>query len=202
MPHGEHAMILIIDNYDSFTWNLVHLVARGTDDLRVVRNDEWSIDDVRKAAPEGILISPGPGRPADAGITCDVIREFGQATPILGVCLGHQAIGEVFGGTVTYATRLMHGKTSDVHHDGKGVFAGVSDPCIATRYHSLVIEPESMPDCLHVSARSEDGTIMGLRHENGLVEGIQFHPESLLTEEGPTMVANWMNGIKQSASTL
>lgn len=193
-------MILIIDNYDSFTWNLVHLVARGTDDLRVVRNDEWSLDDVRAAAPDGILISPGPGRPADAGITCDVIREFSASTPILGVCLGHQAIGEVFGGNVTYASRLMHGKTSHVHHDGKGVFSGVSDPCTATRYHSLVIDPESMPACLHVSARSEDGTIMGLRHENGLVEGIQFHPESLLTEEGPKMVANWMNRVSSTSS--
>ncbi len=188
-------MILIIDNYDSFTWNLVHLVAKDTDDLRVVRNDEITIGEIRSLKPDGILISPGPGRPADAGITCDVIRTFGSEFPILGVCLGHQAIGEVFGGEVTYAPRLMHGKTSEVHHDGKGVFAQVADPCTATRYHSLVINPESMPDCLHVSARSEDGTIMGLRHENGLVEGIQFHPESLLTEEGPAMVANWMNRV-------
>ena len=185
-------MILIIDNYDSFTWNLVHLVARGTDDVRVVRNDEITIDEIRDMAPEGILISPGPGRPADAGVTCEVIRTFGDSIPILGVCLGHQAIGEVYGGTVTYAPRLMHGKTSQVHHDGKGVFAGVEDPCTATRYHSLVIDPEGFPEVLEVSARSEDGTIMGLRHKNGLVEGIQFHPESLLTEEGPMMVANWM----------
>ncbi|MDE2995694.1 MAG: aminodeoxychorismate/anthranilate synthase component II [Bacteroidota bacterium] len=185
-------MILIIDNYDSFTWNLVHLVARGTNDVRVVRNDEITIDEIRDVAPEGILISPGPGRPADAGVTCEVIRTFGDSIPILGVCLGHQAIGEVYGGTVTYAPRLMHGKTSEVHHDGKGVFAGVEDPCTATRYHSLVIDPEGFPEVLEVSARSEDGTIMGLRHKNGLVEGIQFHPESLLTEEGPMMVANWM----------
>ena len=190
-----HRMILIIDNYDSFTWNLVHLVARGTNDLRVVRNDEWTLEQIAEASPDGILISPGPGRPADAGITCDVIRTFGDRIPILGVCLGHQAIGEVFGGTVTYAPRLMHGKTSEVHHDGMGVFQGVSDPCTATRYHSLVIEPDSMPPSLHVSARSEDGTIMGLRHENGQIEGIQFHPESLLTEEGPAMIANWMNRV-------
>ena len=126
-------MILIIDNYDSFTWNLVHLVARGTNDVRVVRNDEITIDEIRDVAPEGILISPGPGRPADAGVTCEVIRTFGDSIPILGVCLGHQAIGEVYGGTVTYAPRLMHGKTSEVHHDGKGVFAGVEDTCTATR---------------------------------------------------------------------
>ena len=191
-------MILIIDNYDSFTWNLVHLVARGTDDLRVVRNDEWDMEDIRAADPDGILISPGPGRPSDAGITCEVIRSLGASKPILGVCLGHQAIGEVFGGTVTYAPRLMHGKTSAVHHDGNGVFKGVSDPCTATRYHSLVVDPDSLPECLHVSARSEDGTIMGLRHENGLVEGIQFHPESLLTDEGPTMIANWMDRVAAS----
>ena len=194
-------MVLIIDNYDSFTWNLVHLVAGRTDALEVVRNDEITLEDIRKMNPDGILISPGPGRPADAGITCDVIREFGDSIPILGVCLGHQAIGEVYGGTVTYAPRLMHGKTSDVHHDGKGVFAGVSDPCTATRYHSLVVDPDSLPAELEVSARSEDGTIMGLRHVNGLVEGIQFHPESLLTEEGPTMVANWMDRIDATRRT-
>jgi len=193
-------MILIIDNYDSFTWNLVHLVARGADEVRVVRNDEWSIEDIRAARPDGILISPGPGRPADAGITCDVIRTFSGVIPILGVCLGHQAIGEVFGGTVTYAPRLMHGKTSQVHHDGAGVFKDVSDPCTATRYHSLVVDPDSLPTCLHVSARSEDGTIMGLRHEDGLVEGIQFHPESLLTEEGPRMIANWMDSVASAKS--
>lgn len=189
-------MILVIDNYDSFTWNLVHLVAQRTDALRVVRNDDLTIEDIRSMAPDGILLSPGPGRPADAGVTCDVIRAFGDTTPILGVCLGHQAIGEVYGGTVTYAPRLMHGKTSQVHHDGRGVFAGVADPCIATRYHSLVVDPESLPNVLEVSARSEDGTIMGLRHVNGLVEGIQFHPESLLTEEGPKMVANWMDRVE------
>ena len=186
-------MVLIIDNYDSFTYNLVHLVAQGTDDLQVHRNDALTLQDIETMQPTGILISPGPGRPADAGITCDVIRTFGGRIPLLGVCLGHQAIGEVYGGIVTYAPRLMHGKTSEVHHDGMGVFAGVSDPCTATRYHSLVIDPASIPSVLHVSARSEDGTIMGVRHENAMVEGIQFHPESLLTEEGPQMIANWMN---------
>jgi len=188
-------MILVIDNYDSFTYNLVHLIAQSTDDLVVHRNDALSVDDIEAMQPDGILISPGPGRPQDAGITCDVIRHFGGRIPILGVCLGHQAIGEVYGGTVTYAPRLMHGKTSEVHHDGLGVFQHVDEPCTATRYHSLVIEPESLPACLHVSARSEDGTIMGLRHENGMVEGIQFHPESLLTEEGPKMIKNWMDQV-------
>lgn len=193
-------MVLIIDNYDSFTYNLVHLVAQGTDDLQVHRNDTLTVEDIRAMRPSGILISPGPGRPSDAGITCDVIRVFGGQIPLLGVCLGHQAIGEVYGGEVTYAPRLMHGKTSDIHHDGMGVFAGVSDPCIATRYHSLVIDPASIPSVLHVSARSEDGTIMGVRHENGMVEGIQFHPESLLTEEGPKMVANWMDMLEMKVS--
>ena len=193
-------MVLIIDNYDSFTYNLVHLVAQGTDDLQVHRNDTLSLEDIESMMPSGILISPGPGRPAEAGITCDVIRTFGGRIPLLGVCLGHQAIGEVYGGDVTYTSRLMHGKTSEVHHDGMGVFTGVSNPCVATRYHSLVIDPATIPSVLSVSARSEDGTIMGVRHENGLVEGIQFHPESLLTEEGPRMIANWMSTLTIQAA--
>ena len=193
-------MVLIIDNYDSFTYNLVHLVAQGTDDLQVHRNDTLSLEDIESMMPSGILISPGPGRPAEAGITCDVIRTFGGRIPLLGVCLGHQAIGEVYGGDVTYASRLMHGKTSEVHHDGMGVFTGVSNPCVATRYHSLVIDPATIPSVLSVSARSEDGTIMGVRHETGLVEGIQFHPESLLTEEGPRMIANWMSTLTIQAA--
>lgn len=189
-------MILIIDNYDSFTYNLVHLVARSGKDLLVKRNDELTLDEIKILNPEGILISPGPGRPADAGISCTVIAELGKTTPILGVCLGHQAIGEVFGGTVTYAPSLMHGKTSEIHHDGKGLFAGVSEPCTATRYHSLVVEPDSFPDNLVITARSEDGTIMGLKHRSLPIVGIQFHPESLLTIEGPKMIENWIHSIE------
>jgi anthranilate synthase component 2 len=192
-------MILIIDNYDSFTYNLVHLVAQSGRELVIRRNDELTIEDVRALRPEGILISPGPGRPADAGISCDIIRELGATTPILGVCLGHQAIGEVYGGTVTYAPSLMHGKTSEVRHDGRGLFAGVSEPCTATRYHSLVVDPESLPADLIVTARSEDGTIMGLRHATHPVHGIQFHPESLLTKEGPKMVENWILTLAEQA---
>ena len=193
-------MILIIDNYDSFTYNLVHLVARNTTLLQVSRNDEITLEDIKELNPSGILISPGPGRPADAGITCDTIRELGPSVPILGVCLGHQAIGEVYGCKITYAPKLMHGKTSEIHHDGKGVFQAVSDPCTATRYHSLVIEPETVPEVLLVTARSEDGTIMGVRHTSHPVEGIQFHPESLLTKEGPAMIDNWMLSLQLASA--
>jgi anthranilate synthase/aminodeoxychorismate synthase-like glutamine amidotransferase len=189
-------MILVIDNYDSFTYNLVHLVGRHTDAVKVVRNDAVTVDEVGEMAPDGILISPGPGRPADAGITEDVIRRFGAETPILGVCLGHQAIGEVFGGTVTHAPDLMHGKTSLVHHDGATVFEGVEQDFEATRYHSLVIDRDSFPtDELEISAESDDGTIMGLRHRKHPLEGIQFHPESVMTAAGPALVANWLSSI-------
>jgi anthranilate synthase component II len=188
-------MILVIDNYDSFTYNLVHLVAGHTEDYRVERNDALSVEDVQALAPAGILISPGPGRPADAGITEDVIRQLGGETPILGVCLGHQAIGEVFGGRVTYAPELMHGKTSEVHHDAAGVFEGVPQGFTATRYHSLVVDREGLPDELAVTAWTPDGTIMGLRHRTLPVEGVQFHPESVLTTEGPRIVANWVRHV-------
>ena len=193
-------MILIIDNYDSFTYNLVHLVARNTTLLQVSRNDEITLEDIKELNPSGILISPGPGRPADAGITCDTIRELGPSVPILGVCLGHQAIGEVYGCKITYAPKLMHGKTSEIHHDGKGVFQAISDPCTATRYHSLVIDPKTVPEVLLVTARSEDGTIMGVRHTSHPVEGIQFHPESLLTTEGPAMIDNWMLSLQLASA--
>lgn len=192
-------MILIIDNYDSFTYNLVHLVARSGKELLVKRNDEITIDEIRALELEGILISPGPGRPADAGITCDVIRAFGATVSILGICLGHQAIGEVYGATITYAPVLMHGKTSEIRHDGLGVFDSVTNPCTATRYHSLVLDPDSMPPDLIVTARSEDGTIMGIRHVSHSVNGIQFHPESLLTTEGGLMVENWIKAIDSAA---
>jgi anthranilate synthase component II len=194
-------MILIIDNYDSFTYNLVHLVGSHTEDLRVIRNDQTTVDDVREMAPEGILISPGPGRPVDAGVTEDLIRELGPTTPILGVCLGHQAIGEVYGGTVTYAPSLMHGKTSAIFHDGRSVFDGVEQGFTATRYHSLVVDRATLPDVLEVSAETQDGIVMGLRHRAHPVEGIQFHPESVLTTEGPKLIANWLQRVLASVGS-
>ena len=188
-------MILVIDNYDSFTYNLVHLVGARTGDLEVVRNDALSVDEVRERAPTGILISPGPGRPAAAGITEALIRELGSQTPFLGVCLGHQAIGEVYGGRVTYAPTLMHGKTSEIEHDERGVFRGIGNPFTATRYHSLVVDREGFPDVLEVTAETADGVIMGLRHRVHPVEGIQFHPESVLTREGPRIIENWLDRV-------
>jgi anthranilate synthase component II len=188
-------MILVLDNYDSFTYNLVHLVGRHTSDVTVIRNDDRTVAEVREMAPDGILISPGPGRPDEAGITKALIRELGDSTPIFGVCLGHQAIGEVFGGTVTHAHELMHGKTSTVSHDGQSVFEGVEQNVEATRYHSLVVDRASVPDVLEITAETEDGTVMGLRHRSLPIEGIQFHPESVLTKAGPRMIENWLRSI-------
>jgi len=186
-------MILIIDNYDSFTYNLVHIVAEVTDDYRVIRNDDMTIDEIRALAPDKILISPGPGRPEDAGITETVIRELGKEIPVLGVCLGHQAIGQVYGAKVIHAPSLMHGKTSVIEHDGQSIFNSVDDQFIATRYHSLTLEADSIPvNQLTVTARTPDGVIMGVRHKEFPVEGIQFHPESILTTEGPKIVKNWL----------
>jgi anthranilate synthase/aminodeoxychorismate synthase-like glutamine amidotransferase len=187
-------MILVIDNYDSFTYNLVQYLGELGADVRVRRNNEVTIGEIEVMAPEQILISPGPGRPEHAGITPEVIRHFGPRTPILGVCLGHQAIGMVYGGTVCRATTPMHGKTSTVVHDGKGVFAGLTAPFPAGRYHSLVIAPESVPAELEVAATTqEDGTIMAVRHRAYPVHGVQFHPESVLTEEGRTLLRNFMD---------
>ena len=196
-------MILIIDNYDSFTYNLVHLVGAETEAYRVVRNDDLGVDDVRDLAPAGILLSPGPGRPADAGITEAVIRELGETTPIFGVCLGMQAIGEVYGGKVVHAPELMHGKTSAVRHDGDGVFEGVAPDFTATRYHSLVVDRATLPDALAVTAESAEdapgaGIVMGLRHRQFPVCGVQFHPESVLTTEGPKIVRNWVRSAVAS----
>lgn len=185
-------MILIIDNYDSFTYNLVHLVAGHTAAYSVVRNDKLSIADIRAMAPQKILISPGPGRPEDAGITPEIIRALGAEIPILGVCLGHQAIGMVYGGDVVYAPSLMHGKTSQIEHDGKSIFRDVPQSFIATRYHSLVLDPATLPEVLTVTSQTSDGVIMGVRHKSHPVEGIQFHPESILTTEGPRLIANWL----------
>lgn len=185
-------MIFIIDNYDSFTYNLVHIVAEHADRYEVVRNDALTIEEVRELNPDKILISPGPGRPAEAGITEQVIRSLGKTTPILGVCLGHQAIGEVFGGKVIHAPKLMHGKTSTINHDGKSVFQHIPDGFTATRYHSLVLDPNEIPDELEVSAKSDDEVIMGVRHREYPIEGIQFHPESILTKVGPQLIKNWI----------
>lgn len=184
-------MILIIDNYDSFTYNLVHLVAVETEDYKVIRNDAMTVEEIKALKPAKILVSPGPGRPHDAGVTKEVIRELGKKIPILGVCLGHQAIGEVFGAEVVYAPTLMHGKVSQVEHDGKSIFENVEENFTATRYHSLVLDPDSIPKELGVTARTGD-IVMGIRHKQYPIEGIQFHPESILTTEGPKMITNWV----------
>jgi len=192
-------MILIIDNYDSFTYNLLQLVAIHTPDVRVVRNDAMSADAIMRMKPDRILLSPGPGRPENAGICVDLIRTAGMTIPILGVCLGHQAIGYAFGGTITYAARLMHGKTSHILHEAKGLFRDIPMPFEATRYHSLVISPENIPPQLHITATTAEGVIMGVRHRDFPIEGIQFHPESVLTQVGPQIIANWINSDKPSA---
>ena len=187
-------MILVLDNYDSFTYNLVHLVGAETDAYRVVRNDQISLDAIRQLDVAGVLISPGPGRPEDAGVSEAVVRELGPTTPIFGVCLGLQAIGHVYGGAVVHAPTLMHGKTSPVQHDGEGVFEGVPQDFVATRYHSLVVDPATLPDELVATAHTADGTLMGVRHREHPVEAVQFHPESVLTVEGPRIVRNWVRG--------
>ena len=185
-------MILVIDNYDSFTYNLVQYLGELGAELRVVRNDAVDADGVAALAPERIVISPGPGTPDAAGVSLEVIRRLGERTPILGVCLGHQAIGQAFGGTVARAKSQMHGKTSEIRHDGGGVFAGLSNPFTATRYHSLVILPHTVPETLAVTAWADDGEIMGVRHRHWPVEGVQFHPESILTVEGKRLLGNFL----------
>ena len=186
-------MILVIDNYDSFTYNLVQYLGELGAEVQVMRNDVVSLDDVRKANADRIVISPGPGRPENAGVTMDVIRQFGESTPILGVCLGHQAIGAVFGGAVVRAGVPMHGKTSTIEHDGHGVFSGIAGPFVASRYHSLVVAENGLPADLEITARTrEDSNIMGLRHKTWPVHGVQFHPESILTAEGKTILRNFL----------
>ena len=187
-------MVLVIDNYDSFTYNLVQYLGELGAEIRVRRNDEITIGEIEAMGPEQILISPGPGRPENAGITPDVIRRFGATTPILGVCLGHQAIGMVYGGIVGRAIAPMHGKTSTVVHDSKGVFTGMSEPFLAGRYHSLIIASDSVPAELEVAARTkDDGTIMAVRHRRYPVHGVQFHPESVLTDEGRRILRNFLD---------
>jgi anthranilate synthase/aminodeoxychorismate synthase-like glutamine amidotransferase len=186
------ARVLVIDNYDSFVYNLVQYLGELGAEPVVYRNDAIDVADVAAINPDGVLISPGPGRPEDAGISCELAAALAEQVPILGVCLGHQCIAQVFGGEVVRAPVLMHGKTSMVHHDGEGVLAGLADPFQATRYHSLVVSQENLPDVLIVSATSEDGTVMGVRHRALPVEGVQFHPESILTDDGHRLLANWL----------
>ena len=186
-------MILMLDNYDSFTYNLVQYLREMTDDVAVYRNDAITVDQIPALKPTAIVISPGPGRPEDAGISCEVIRAFAPTTPLLGVCLGHQALGLTFGATITYAKRLMHGKTSEITSDDEGLFKGLGGrPFKAMRYHSLVIDPASLPDCLAVTATSEDGEIMGIRHTAYPAAGIQFHPESIMTPVGKRILRNFL----------
>jgi anthranilate synthase component 2 len=188
-------MVVVVDNYDSFTYNLVQYLGELGAEVRVVRNDVVTTGAIDAARPDRIVISPGPGRPEDAGVTMDVIRELGKGTPILGVCLGHQAIGAVFGGSVVRAAVPMHGKTSTIEHDGRGIFAGLTEPFLASRYHSLIVSDEGLPPELEVTARTkEDRSIMGLRHRSWPVYGVQFHPESILTGEGRRILRNFLEG--------
>ncbi len=199
-------MIIVIDNYDSFTYNLVQYLGElaaefpVADDIKVFRNDKISIDEIRALKPEAVVISPGPGRPEDAGISLELIEQLGQELPILGVCLGHQSIGQVFGGKIISAPELMHGKTSQVSHTGVGVFRGLENPLTATRYHSLVIERETCPDVLEITAWVEDNTIMGVRHRNyPHIQGVQFHPESVLTSSGKQLLRNFLEQLQSRA---
>lgn len=185
-------MILVIDNYDSFTYNLVQLMGELGADLQVVRNDQLTLVDVRRMNPDQIVISPGPGTPDDGGVSLEVIREMGMTTPVLGVCLGHQCIGQVYGGVVKRAERLMHGKTSMIYHHDSPLFAGIPNPFEATRYHSLLVEESTLPGCLMVTAVADTGEIMGLQHKEYPVMGVQFHPESILTVYGVRMLQNFM----------
>lgn len=195
-------MILVIDNYDSFTYNLVQYLGElGQEfpvaaDIQVYRNDKIDLEKIRLIQPDGIVISPGPGRPDDAGISLAIIQELGPTVPILGVCLGHQSIGQVFGGNVISAATLMHGKTSEIYHSGQGIFNGVSNPFSATRYHSLVVAKETLPDCLEITGWIDDGMIMGLRHRQyPHIQGVQFHPESILTSEGKQLLRNFLQSL-------
>ena len=186
-------MLIVIDNYDSFTYNLVQYFGELGADIKVFRNDQVTLDEIRALNPSHICISPGPGDPDDGGISNEVIRELGPTTPVLGVCLGHQCMGQVFGGKVVRAPRLMHGKTSPVYHSGTGLFSGLPTPFQATRYHSLIVQ-EPLPDCLEVTAYTAEEEVMGLRHKAYPIVGVQFHPESILTEYGREMLGNFING--------
>jgi len=189
-------MVLVLDNYDSFTFNLVQYLGELGADLQVRRNDTITVDEVERLQPARIVISPGPGHPAQAGISVELIRRLADRIPMLGVCLGHQAIGHACGGRIGRAPTPKHGKTSTITHDGRGVFAGIPDPFTATRYHSLVVERASMPDALEITAESEDGLVMGLRHRTFPIEGVQFHPEAILTESGHDLLGNFLSLVR------
>jgi len=191
-------MILMIDNYDSFTYNLVQYVGELGEELQVYRNDKITLDEIERLAPDYLMISPGPCTPNEAGISMDVIRHFAGRIPILGVCLGHQSIAQVFGGNVIRAERLMHGKTSEVLHDGRTIFTGIPSPFTAARYHSLIVEEETIPDVLEVSARTPEGEIMAIRHREYPVEGVQFHPESIITEHGKQLLRNFLTTYRKT----
>ena len=188
-------MILMIDNYDSFTFNLVQYIGELYDDIQVFRNDKISIQDIQELKPSAIVISPGPCTPREAGISVEVVKQLGPSIPILGVCLGHQSIGYAFGGSIIRAPYLMHGKVSEIIHDGKKLFAGIANPFTATRYHSLIIDRKSCPECLVISAQTSDGLIMGVRHKKYRIEGLQFHPESILTAVGKTLLKNFISEL-------
>ena len=190
-------MLLVIDNYDSFTYNLVQYLGEMGEEIEVFRNDKISVPEIEKLAPEAILISPGPGTPKDAGISLDVLHHFAGKIPILGVCLGHQCIGEAFGGKIVLAPRLMHGKTSLIHHNNKDIYHEISNPFEATRYHSLIIDNDSLPECLEVTAWTDEKEIMGVQHKRYLVTGVQFHPESILTSEGKRLLRNFLTLTKK-----
>lgn len=192
-------MLLMIDNYDSFTYNLVQYFGELGQDVRVFRNDQISIGEIEALKPDHIVVSPGPCTPNEAGISVAAITHFAGKIPLLGVCLGHQSIGQAFGGRIIRAKQLMHGKTSMIHHADQGVFAGLPNPFEATRYHSLVIERETIPDCLEITAWTDDGEIMGVRHKTLAVEGVQFHPESVLTQHGHDMLRNFLAGYRRAA---
>ena len=191
-------MILLIDNYDSFTYNLYQYFGTFTDEIRVVRNDTVTLEEIRQMHPEKIVLSPGPKSPSEAGICMDVVKEFYREVPILGICLGHQCIGEAFGGTVSYAKSLYHGKQSEISHDGTGIFEGIPSPVKVARYHSLAVQEDDLPECLEVTARTADGEIMAIRHKEYPVVGLQFPPESIYTEHGKRMIENFINGAKET----
>jgi len=192
-------MILMIDNYDSFTFNVVQYLGELTGDIRVFRNDAITIPEIRKLKPMAIVISPGPCTPKEAGISVEVVRQLGPTTPLLGICLGHQSIGYAFGGDIIRAPILMHGKVSEIFHDGKTIYTGVTSPFIATRYHSLIIDRSTCPDCLEITAHTAEGIIMGVRHKEYPIEGVQFHPESILTVAGKTLLKNFLSRIRRDA---